>query len=86
MIYTPAMCMAIFVIGIGGLITIWRGGVGHLKFTPAMVEIADARKTRVVEWDDIVDIKDHSETKEGKSPAGRWCCASATGARRSSVV
>lgn len=67
-IYTPAMCTALFVIGISGLITIWRrGGVGHLKFTPAMVEIADARRTRVVEWDDIVDIKDHSETKEGKS-------------------
>jgi hypothetical protein len=47
-----------------------RGGVGHLKFTPAMVEIADVLKTRVLEWDDIIDVKDHSESKDGKK-AGR---------------
>lgn len=47
-----------------------RGGVGYLKFTPATVEIADVVKTRVLEWDDIVDVKDHSDTKDGKK-AGR---------------
>lgn len=47
-----------------------RGGVGYLKFTPAMVEIADVVKARVLEWDDIVDVKDHSDTKDGKK-AGR---------------
>jgi hypothetical protein len=66
-IFSPALFMAAGVVGISGLVTVVRrGGVGYLKFTPAMVEIADALKTRTVEWDDIVDVKDHSESKDGK--------------------
>lgn len=60
--------------------------VGYLKLTPASVEIADAIKTRAVEWDDIVDIKDHSETKDGKRPADQWFCACAMAARRLSAA
>lgn len=70
-IFSPALMMAGVAFAMAGLIAGWRrGGVGYLKFCPAMVEVADAIKTRTVEWDDIVDVKDHSETRDGKK-AGR---------------
>lgn len=70
-IFSPALFMAAAVFAVIGIISwVRRGGVGYLKFSPAMIEIADVLKTRAVEWDDIVDIKDHSETKDGKK-AGR---------------
>ena len=70
-IFSPPLFLAAAVFAAIGLISwVRRGGVGYLRFSPAMVEIADVVKTRAVEWDDIVDIKDHSETKEGKK-AGR---------------
>ncbi|MBP2454151.1 hypothetical protein [Mycolicibacterium lutetiense] len=70
-IFSPALFVAFAVWAAIGLIAwVRRGGVGYLKVTPATVEIADVIKTRAVEWDDIVDIKDHSETKDGKK-AGR---------------
>lgn len=51
-------------IGAAGLVTAWRrGGVGHVKLTPAMVENADIFSTRVVEWDDVVDVVDHAESR-----------------------
>lgn len=70
-IFSPPLFVAAAVFAVIGLIS-WmrRGGVGYLKFSPAMLEIADVIKTRVVEWDDIVEVKDHSETKDGKK-AGR---------------
>lgn len=70
-IFWPSFGVAAAFFAMSGLIALWRrGGVGYLKFTPAMVEIADVVKTDVVEWGDIVDIKDHSDTKQGKR-AGR---------------
>lgn len=70
-VFSPAVFMAAGVLAVGGLVAgVRRGGVGYLKFTPAMVEIADILKTGVVEWNDIVDIKDHSESKDGNK-AGR---------------
>ncbi|OMC01058.1 hypothetical protein A5733_03230 [Mycobacterium sp. NS-7484] len=70
-IFSPPLFMAAAIVAVVGLIS-WRrrGGVGCLKFSPAMVEIADVIKTRAVEWDDIVDVKDHSEAKDSKN-AGR---------------
>lgn len=51
-------------IGAAGLVTAWRrGGVGHVKLTPAMVENADIFSTRVFEWEDVVDVVDHAETR-----------------------
>lgn len=41
---------------------IHRGGAGYLKFTPTRIEIADVLKTRVVEWDDVVDVRDVAST------------------------
>lgn len=70
-IYAPGMLMAAGVITIGGLIVgVQRREAGHLKFTPAMIDIADVLRTRTLEWNDIVDVKDHSESKDGKN-AGR---------------
>ncbi|OBG82622.1 hypothetical protein A5699_05560 [Mycobacterium sp. E802] len=69
-IFSPPLFMTVALIAVIGLISWRRRGVGYLKFSPAMVEIADVIKTRAVEWDDIVDVKDHSETKDGKN-AGR---------------
>lgn len=70
-IFSPPLFLAAAVFAVIGL-TSWmrRGGVGYIRLSPAMVEIADVLKTRAVEWDDIVDIKDHSETKDGNR-AGR---------------
>ncbi|MGQ9351438.1 hypothetical protein [Mycolicibacterium gilvum] len=54
-------------IGAAGLVTAWRrGGVGHVKLTPAMVENADIFSTRVFEWDDVVDVVDHAETRRAR--------------------
>jgi hypothetical protein len=64
-IFSPGFVVAAVVLAVIGLLAgVRRGGVGHLRFTPAMVEIADVLKTRVLEWDDIIDVKDHSETKK----------------------
>jgi hypothetical protein len=53
--------------GISGLITAWRrGGVGHVKLTPAMIENADILKTRLFEWEDVVDVADHAESKKAR--------------------
>ncbi len=54
-------------VGITGLITAWRrGGVGHVKLTPAMIENADILKTRVFEWDEVVDVADHAESRKAR--------------------
>ena len=39
-----------------------RGGSGYLKFTPTRIEIADVLKTRVVQWNDVVDVRDAAST------------------------
>ena len=39
-----------------------RGGAGYLKFTPTRIEIADVLKTRVVQWNDVVDVRDVAST------------------------
>jgi hypothetical protein len=66
-IFSPGLFVAAGFIAVGGLIAGWRrGGAGYLKFTPAMIEIADALKTKTLEWDDVVDVTDHSESKKGR--------------------
>lgn len=53
--------------GISGLISAWRrGGIGHVKLTPAMIENADILTTRVFEWDDVVDVADHAESRKAR--------------------
>ncbi|WP_231740415.1 MULTISPECIES: PH domain-containing protein [unclassified Mycobacterium] len=64
-IFSPPLFIVAALIAVIGLVAgVRRGGFGHLKFTPAMIEIADVLRTRVLEWDDIIDVTDHSETKK----------------------
>lgn len=52
---------------ISALVTAWRrGGVGHVKLTPAMIENADILTTRMHEWDDVVDVADHAESRKAR--------------------
>lgn len=52
---------------VSGLVGAWRrGGVGHVKLTPATIETADILATRTFEWDDVLDVVDHAESQ--KSP------------------
>jgi len=65
-VFSPVLFVTAAVIAIGALILgVRREGVGYLRFTPSAIEIADVLKTREVEWDDIVDVRDHSDTKDG---------------------
>lgn len=53
------------VVALLGLITAWRrGGVGHVKLTPAMIETADIVAKRAFEWDDVIDVVDHAESRK----------------------
>ncbi|OCB14102.1 hypothetical protein A5717_11315 [Mycolicibacterium porcinum] len=55
----------VVVIAVVGLIRAWgRGGVGHVKLTPGMVENADIMSTRMFEWDDVVDVTDHAKSRK----------------------
>lgn len=45
-----------------GLITAWRrGGVGHVKLTPDMIENADIISVKPVEWNTVIDVVDRAE-------------------------
>lgn len=49
------------------LVTAWRRkGIGHVKLTPSVVENADVLKIRVFDWDDVVDVADHAESKKAR--------------------
>ena len=66
-IVMPVAFSAVALVATGGLIAgVRRRGVGYLKFTPALVEIADALRTTVLEWDDVIDVTDHSTAKNAK--------------------
>lgn len=70
-LFFPIEFAALAVVATMGLVAgVRRRGVGYLKFTPAMIEIADVLKTKTLEWNDIVDVMDHSDTKDGNK-AGR---------------
>lgn len=70
-IFAPFAFGALAMLAASGLVAgVQRRGELYIKFTPAMIEISDVLKTRVLEWGDIVDVTDHSETKDGKR-AGR---------------
>ena len=68
-IFSPPALYALCLISVIGLISgVRRKGVGYLKFTPAMIEIADVLRTRLLEWDDVVDVRDHaSNTKANRA-------------------
>jgi hypothetical protein len=69
-IFSPGLFVALVVIATGAVIAgIRRGGVGYIKLTPAMIEIADALRTTSFEWDDVVDIADRTDSKERRRSA-----------------
>ncbi|QZT57870.1 hypothetical protein JN084_04435 [Mycolicibacterium austroafricanum] len=54
-----ALCTVMY-----GLLLAWRrGGIGHVKLTPAMIENVDVRSERALEWDDVVDVAAHAESR-----------------------
>jgi hypothetical protein len=70
LIYMPGMFAALVVVAVSALLaTLRRRGVGYVKLTPAMIESANARKTRAVEWGDVVDISDSSGEKDFRRAA-----------------
>ncbi|WP_231750763.1 hypothetical protein [Mycobacterium sp. NAZ190054] len=49
-----------------GLVTAWRrGGLGHVRLTPALIEIADVAALRSFEWTEVLDVVDHAESRRG---------------------
>lgn len=69
MLQTIGAGAAAFVVltAVSGLAVAWRrGGVGHVKLTPAMIEIADILATRMFEWDDVVKVTDHAESQRSR--------------------
>ncbi len=51
-------------IAVLGLITVWRGGIGYVGLTPDEIDIVNAAFTESVQWDDIADVTDSTETKK----------------------
>ena len=69
MLQTIGTIGATFIVltAISGLVMSWhRGGVGHVKLTPAIVENADILATRRFEWDDVVDVTDHADSQSSR--------------------
>ncbi|MGB0969632.1 MAG: hypothetical protein ACPGVG_01525 [Mycobacterium sp.] len=65
-IFAGGAAVVVF-IGVNALIvTSRRGGVGHVKLTPAMIENADILATRMFEWDDVMDVADHAESRKAQ--------------------
>lgn len=53
------------IVAIVGLITAWRrGGIGHVKLTPAMIENADIVNVKPFEWDTVIDVVDRAEKQK----------------------
>ncbi|WP_006244524.1 hypothetical protein [Mycolicibacterium tusciae] len=68
--YMAAAFAALVVIAVRALLAgVRRGGVGYVKLTPAMIESANALKTRAVEWDDVVSVSDSSGEKDFRRAA-----------------
>lgn len=70
-VFSPVLLAIGAMLAAGGVAAIARrGGLGQLKFTPALIEYADVLRIRTFEWNDILDVTDHASTKDGKK-AGR---------------
>jgi hypothetical protein len=64
-IFMPiAMGLAVL-LAVVGLAAVWRrSGIGHLTLGPAGVNVANILSTRSIDWQDVGEIHDHSETKK----------------------
>jgi hypothetical protein len=68
--YMPATFAALVVIAVSALLAgLRRGGAGYVKLTPAMIESANALKTRAIEWEAVVNVSDSSGEKDFRRAA-----------------
>ncbi len=64
-IFSPVLMAGAVVTAVVGLLVAWRrGGMGYLKLAPSGLEIANVAFTTFVAWEDVIDVKDHAETKK----------------------
>ena len=63
-IFSPIVMALAVVAAVVGLVSVLRrGGIGYLKLTPEGIDIANIISTKYVDWDDVVDVKDDTDTK-----------------------
>ncbi|MDG4663673.1 hypothetical protein [Mycobacterium sp. 236(2023)] len=61
----PVLGAFAVIVTVAGLVTAWRrGGIGHVTLSPVMIENADVLSVRRFEWDDVVDVVGHAESKK----------------------
>jgi len=73
-IFSPiVMALAVVTVLVGLVSMLRRGGIGYLKLTPAGVDIANMVSTKSVDWNDVVDIKDKTDTKRRTRKAIVFC-------------
>ena len=63
-IFSPVLMASAVLVAVFGLISAWRrGGVGYLRLTSTGIDNANIVFTKSIDWDDIVNITDTSQTK-----------------------
>lgn len=69
-LFAPVLLVPAVAISALGLISAYkRGGVGYVRLTPAGLDLANILSNDIVEWDDIVQLADHSEEKKTRKAA-----------------
>jgi hypothetical protein len=73
-IFSPMVMALAVVAAVVGLVSVLRrGGIGYLKLTPEGIDIANIISTKYVDWDDVVDVKDNTDTKRRTRKAIVFC-------------
>jgi hypothetical protein len=73
-IFSPIVMAIAVVAAVVGLVSVLRrGGIGYLKLTPEGIDIANIISTKYVDWDDVVDVKDDTDTKRRTRKAIVFC-------------
>jgi hypothetical protein len=73
-IFSPiVMALAIVAVVIGLASVLRRRGIGYVKLMPEGIDIANMVSTKYVDWDDVVDVKDRTETKRRTRKAIVFC-------------
>jgi len=73
-IFSPVvMAIAVAAVAIGLVFVLRRGGIGYLKLTPEGIDIANMVSTKYVDWNDVVDVKDNTDTKRRTRKAIVFC-------------
>ncbi|MBB5164121.1 hypothetical protein [Mycobacterium sp. AZCC_0083] len=73
-IFSPfVMALAVMAAVIGLVAVVRRGGIGYLKLTPQGIDIANMISTKYVDWNDVVDVKDTTDTKRRTRKAIVFC-------------